>query len=201
MYFMTSIQATRILWWRCFHTLQSVGVCSRPQNCGAADLKRRPTSVLPPCFSPRYTTRQSCSPRLTTFRRISFSPNLTDADKVMRQPWALSTTARVGSAKGFPSVVLPYTTTGNCAGTRFERRRSNLTPLGSVRRLVIRFSPVRKWSQPKSVALGKTGEGRRPRFRWRIPSPTCQTKLELPSYIASDHLPIKNHAPRLHLLC
>ena len=34
-------------------TLQSRGGCSRPQNCGAAVLKRRPTSVLPPCFSPR----------------------------------------------------------------------------------------------------------------------------------------------------
>src|SRR5713226_10710357 len=67
-------------------TLQSGGGCSRPQNCGAAVLKRRPTSVLPPCFSPRYTTRQSCSSRLATFRKISLSPILTDSDKVMRQP-------------------------------------------------------------------------------------------------------------------
>src|SRR6266436_5605982 len=32
--------------------IQSRGGCSRPQNCGAAVLKRRPISVLPPCFSP-----------------------------------------------------------------------------------------------------------------------------------------------------
>src|SRR5260370_40846914 len=63
---------------------QSRGGGSRPQNCGAAVLKRRPTSVLPPCFSPRETTRQFCSLRLATFRKMRLSPNFTDEEKVMR---------------------------------------------------------------------------------------------------------------------
>src|SRR5260370_19317939 len=65
-------------------TLQSRGGCSRPQNCVAAVLKRRPTSVLPPCFSPTSTTRQSCSSRPAIFHKMSLSPDLLHRGRVRR---------------------------------------------------------------------------------------------------------------------
>src|SRR5260370_8250562 len=63
---------------------QSRGGCSRPHDCGAAVLNRRPTSVLPPCFSPSYTTRQVCSLLLRTFPMLSLPPTFTNANQSKR---------------------------------------------------------------------------------------------------------------------
>ena len=77
---------------------QSGGGCLRPQNCGAAVLKQRPTSVLPPCFSPRYTTRQSCSSR---FGDISQDEPLAQSDRCGQSNEATVSTKYDGARRVF----------------------------------------------------------------------------------------------------